>query len=224
MDATKTRNRFVTGLRNAVVRRVFALLVLSLGAGAFVAEYTRVPDSDLSIGSVATRTIRANANFPFVDWAATLERQRAAEARVPEVRVGEDEVFFGGVVAGATYWQPLTLHNATVVPATRLLRARVTPAGCTLGCTRTVQKRCIGSWRCRRRRSSCWSGSSSCARSRRVYTSPLARWHALLSALTRRPTCEPCSSEDPPLRARLPPAVALPAQQLRWSQSSVESS
>lgn len=85
MDATKTPNRLIAGLRNATVRRLFALLVLSLGAGAFVAEYTRVPDSDLAIGSVATRTIRANANFPFVDWAATLERQRAAEVRVQPV-------------------------------------------------------------------------------------------------------------------------------------------
>ena len=41
-----------------------------------------------------------------------------AECRVPEVRVEEDEVGFGGVVAGATNWQPFTLHNASIVPAT----------------------------------------------------------------------------------------------------------
>ena len=41
-----------------------------------------------------------------------------AECRVPEVTVEEDEIGFGGVVAGATNWQPLTLRNASVVPAT----------------------------------------------------------------------------------------------------------
>ena len=77
--------RILTGLRSAFTRRMFALLVLSLGTGAFVAEYSRVPDSDTSAGSVATRTIRATSSFPYVDWEATLERQRAAEARIQPV-------------------------------------------------------------------------------------------------------------------------------------------
>lgn len=85
MDDNQSRNRWIKGIRSAAVRRLFALLVLSLGAGAFVTEYTRVPDSDLSIGNVATRTIRASSSFPFVDWEATLERQRASEDRVQPV-------------------------------------------------------------------------------------------------------------------------------------------
>ena len=41
-----------------------------------------------------------------------------AECRVPLVSVEEDELNFGNVVAGATNWQPLTLTNPSIVPAT----------------------------------------------------------------------------------------------------------
>jgi membrane-associated HD superfamily phosphohydrolase len=81
MSNSRPLGRILSGLRSSVSRRLFALVVLSLGSGAFVAEYTRVPVTDLSVGNVATRTIRATSSFPFVDWEATLERQRAAEAR-----------------------------------------------------------------------------------------------------------------------------------------------
>ena len=115
MDATKTPNRLIAGLRNATVRRLFALLVLSLGAGAFVAEYTRVPDSDLAIGSVATRTIRANANFPFVDWAATLERQRAAEVRVQpcSTLTPRSRARFAGVWRKRSRWRAFASRRST---------------------------------------------------------------------------------------------------------------
>lgn len=81
MSNSRPLSRILSGLRSSVSRRLFALVVLSLGSGAFVAEYTRVPVTDLSVGNVASRTIRATSSFPFVDWEATLERQRAAEAR-----------------------------------------------------------------------------------------------------------------------------------------------
>ena len=77
--------RFFRVLRGDAVRRLFALLVLSLGAGAFVTEYTRLPVDDIQVGGVASRSIRAVTSFPFVDWEATLERQRSEESRVQPV-------------------------------------------------------------------------------------------------------------------------------------------
>ncbi len=77
--------RGISALRGDVFRRFFALLVLSLGTGAFVVEYADTPIDDLAVGSVADRSVRATASFPFVDWEQTLERQRAAEARVQPV-------------------------------------------------------------------------------------------------------------------------------------------
>ncbi len=73
--------RFFRVLRGDAVRRLFALLVLSLGAGAFVTEYTRLPVDDIQVGGVASRSIRAVTSFPFVDWEATLERQRSERGR-----------------------------------------------------------------------------------------------------------------------------------------------
>jgi putative nucleotidyltransferase with HDIG domain len=67
------------------VRRVFALLVTALGTGAFAVEYVRLPIENLKVGDVAERSIRATGTFPFVDWNATLDRQRVAEARVQPV-------------------------------------------------------------------------------------------------------------------------------------------
>jgi cyclic-di-AMP phosphodiesterase PgpH len=77
--------RWFSGLRGDIARRLFALLVLALGTGAFVVEYAGTPIDDLTVGSVADRSVRASASFPFVDWEATLERQRTAEARVQPV-------------------------------------------------------------------------------------------------------------------------------------------
>jgi membrane-associated HD superfamily phosphohydrolase len=77
--------RFLSALRGDTVRRLFALMVLSLGAGAFVTEYTRLPVDDIQVGGVASRSIRAVTSFTFVDWEATLERQRSAESRVQQV-------------------------------------------------------------------------------------------------------------------------------------------
>lgn len=77
--------RFFRVLRGDAARRLFALLVLSLGAGAFVTEYTRLPVDDIQVGGVASRSIRAVTSFPFVDWEATLERQRSEESRVQPV-------------------------------------------------------------------------------------------------------------------------------------------
>lgn len=76
---------WISGLRGDIARRLFALLVLALGTGAFVVEYAGTPIDDLIVGSVADRSVRATASFPFVDWEATLERQRAAESRVQPV-------------------------------------------------------------------------------------------------------------------------------------------
>ena len=78
-------SRGLAVLRGDVARRFFALIVLSLGTGAFVVEYAATPIDDLRVGSVADRSVRATASFPFVDWEETLERQRAAEARVQPV-------------------------------------------------------------------------------------------------------------------------------------------
>ena len=78
-------DRWLSVLRGDVFRRFFALLVLSLGTGAFVVEYAGTPIDDLTVGSVADRSVRATASFPFVDWEETLDRQRAAEARVQPV-------------------------------------------------------------------------------------------------------------------------------------------
>jgi len=75
----------VVSLRSDGFRRWFALIVLALGTGAFVGEFDREPVGELKIGSVAEHSIRASANFPFVDWEATLERQRSAEARIKPV-------------------------------------------------------------------------------------------------------------------------------------------
>ena len=75
----------VVSLRSDGFRRLFALVVLALGTGAFVGEFDREPVGDLNIGSVAEHSIRASANFPFVDWEATLERQRSAEGRIKPV-------------------------------------------------------------------------------------------------------------------------------------------
>jgi len=78
-------SRFLSTLRGDITRRFFALLVLSLGTGAFVVEYAGTPIDDLMVGGVADRSVRATASFPFVDWEETLDRQRAAEARVQPV-------------------------------------------------------------------------------------------------------------------------------------------
>ncbi len=78
-------DRWISVLLGDVFRRFFALLVLSLGTGAFVVEYAATPIDDLTVGSVADRSVRATASFPFVDWEETLDRQRAAEARVQPV-------------------------------------------------------------------------------------------------------------------------------------------
>ena len=85
MSENKPLTRALAALRGATARRFFALLVLSLGTGAFVVEYAATPIDDLAVGSVADRSVRATASFPFVDWEETLERQRAAEARVQPV-------------------------------------------------------------------------------------------------------------------------------------------
>jgi cyclic-di-AMP phosphodiesterase PgpH len=77
--------RLLAAVRTDTARRIFALVVLSLGTGALVGEYGREPVGDLKIGGVAERSIRAADNFPFVDREATLERQRAAEVRVKPV-------------------------------------------------------------------------------------------------------------------------------------------
>ena len=72
-------------LKIAMARRLFALLVLSLGTGALVGEYAGEPVTNLKVGGVADRSVRATANFPFVDREATQERQRAAAALVKPV-------------------------------------------------------------------------------------------------------------------------------------------
>ena len=75
---------------------------------------------------------------------------------------------------------------AAAVPTTRLRRPC---AGCTSGSTPSAPPRSAASWRCRRRRSSAPSASSSCARSRRGWRSPSARSTATRRASTRRATC-----------------------------------
>jgi putative nucleotidyltransferase with HDIG domain len=77
--------RLGASFRGALFRRLLSLVVASLGAGALVAEYVRVPIEALVVGDVAERPLRASSTFPFVDWNATLERQRKAEAQVEPV-------------------------------------------------------------------------------------------------------------------------------------------
>ena len=85
MSAPKSTTRFLAVLQSDITRRLFALLVLSLGTGALVGEYAGEPVMNLKVGGVAERSVRATANFPFVDREATLERQRGAAALVKPV-------------------------------------------------------------------------------------------------------------------------------------------
>ena len=85
MSERKTTPRILAALQSDLARRLFALLVLSLGTGALVGEYAGEPVTNLTVGGVADRDVRATANFPFIDREATQERQRAAAALVKPV-------------------------------------------------------------------------------------------------------------------------------------------
>ena len=69
------------------------------------------PEGQSVLELVATLTCSIRCGRP-------LKLPVRAECRVPEVTVEQDEIGFGGVVAGATNWKPLTLTNTSAVPAT----------------------------------------------------------------------------------------------------------
>ena len=71
--------------RISLYRRLFVLLVLSLGTGALVGEYDGAPQQAFKAGQVADHSIRASSSFPFIDREATLERQRVEEDRIMPV-------------------------------------------------------------------------------------------------------------------------------------------
>lgn len=75
----------VEALAAPASRRLFALLMLSLGTALLVVDYVRVPTRDFQVGEVADRDVRATTSFKYVDWSSTLEQQRRAEAAVPPV-------------------------------------------------------------------------------------------------------------------------------------------
>ena len=85
MSEPNTTLRLVAALKSDLARRLLALLVLALGTGALVGEYAGEPVTNLKVGGVAERSVRATANFPFIDREATQERQRAAAALVKPV-------------------------------------------------------------------------------------------------------------------------------------------
>ena len=85
MSEPKTTLRFVAALKSDLARRLLALLVLALGTGGLVGEYAGEPVTNLKVGGVAERSVRATANFPFIDREATQERQRAAASLVKPV-------------------------------------------------------------------------------------------------------------------------------------------
>jgi putative nucleotidyltransferase with HDIG domain len=72
-------------IRGAGARRLLVLLTVTLGSALLMGQWSRLPSESLQVGDVAQRTVRAPVSFPFVDWDATLERQREAEAQVQPV-------------------------------------------------------------------------------------------------------------------------------------------
>jgi len=73
------------GARMGFYRRLFVLVVLALGSGALVGEYTDATEALLKVGTVSDDSVRATSSFPFVDREATLERQRMAESSIKPV-------------------------------------------------------------------------------------------------------------------------------------------
>jgi len=85
VSETSSLARIWSWLRSPAARRVMALLVVALGTAGLSMDYAPKTTSNLQVGDVADRTIRASSTFAFKDWEATMARQRKAEALVQPI-------------------------------------------------------------------------------------------------------------------------------------------
>lgn len=72
-------------LRTDNARRFLALLILSVGTSLLMIDYVRLPSRSYEVGDVAEWDVRANTSFQYVDWEASLERERIAAESIQPV-------------------------------------------------------------------------------------------------------------------------------------------
>ncbi len=80
----KLGGRLMSIWRRDLVRRLLALVVLSLGSALLVMDVVRVPQRSVQVGEVLDRDIRATANFSYVDEEQSERlREEADDAVLP---------------------------------------------------------------------------------------------------------------------------------------------